>query len=417
MKLYTKIKSRSWLNLLLLISAVKFQILDGKRINQVTNFLHNPILKSAEVQPDSFTQSCSNVLHHGNWVKLGEKLHFISSRVQIPRNSNNNETENVPNQNTIQQIQNTRFFYEESNSTTGVTMVGNSDITWSGPETCQYKTYQPNEIKRCIKRHYNKIQFIGDSRARQYYTSLKPIISESNDTKKFIMFDSAWQLPQENRYKSESSGIQLDQAWVRKSVQMQKAWRHRYNKIEDEPNLVIITAMILHPITMTGSEAKNKELADKLRNSDYLEQEFLEAKREFKDSLIPFLTNLVKRNANMTIILMEAEQILPEVFEFDGRRNFYIRRYNGLMRALIPDQGLLINGSRKIFRVSLPNKVIDSPMGDGYFLPDRIHLARKDKAVVTPPTLLANWNSMFNLLCNRYQPVQPNQNYCCQKDI
>ena len=164
-----------------------------------------------------------------------------------------------------------------------------------------------------------------------------------------------------------------------------------------------------YPITMTGIETKDKTLADKLRNTNYLQDEFLEAKREFKDTLLPFLLELTNKNKKITVLLLEAEQILPEKFEFDQQRNFYIRRYNGLLRALIPDTGII---GKNIYRMSLTNKVILGEYGE-YLLPDRIHLARKDKPTVTPPTLLTNMNAMFNLLCNRFFEDEE-KSYCCQ---
>ena len=172
------------------------------------------------IDPD-FLGDCLNVLHHGRWLLAEdeEEFEFLerNSPAQNLRRISRRQATEMRHQATAK-LEPDQF---DKNTTTGVTLAGNAQMTWSGPDSCNYKVYQPNEIKRCLKRHYSRIQFIGDSRARQYFSALKPLITENNQTRKFVMFDSSWQLPQENRL--DAGGIVLDQAWVRKSVQ---GWGH-----------------------------------------------------------------------------------------------------------------------------------------------------------------------------------------------
>ena len=100
-----------------------------------------------------------------------------------------------------------------------------------------------------MKNHYPVVQVLGDSRARQYWSAIKPLITPEADH--YVMFDSAWQMPTENHLSLPEVGIEMDQAWVKKSAAITKSMRLRY-KNGTRPNVLIVTAMILHPVTMSG---------------------------------------------------------------------------------------------------------------------------------------------------------------------
>ena len=122
--------------------------------------------------------------------------------------------------------------------------------------------YDPPSFKSCLSKNYPKVQIVGDSRARQYWSAIKPLVGD-NVEENFIMFDSAWQMPTENKLQVNSTGLVVDQAWVKKYGALPKAMRIRYASrgssgfMPDEdkvPSLIIMTAMILHPVTMSGIE-------------------------------------------------------------------------------------------------------------------------------------------------------------------
>ena len=222
--------------------------------------LPNLTLNSIDPSENPIETTCTNVLHRGRWIRNTGKMHYIRRRM-VQEWEKDHPDENLEDQDTHPLAE-----LNKLNTTKGVTMSGNSDIRWSGPDTCNYRIYHPNEIKRCLKRHYNKIQFVGDSRARQYFSALKPLITENNETRKYVMFDSSWQLPQENVM--NKSGIYMDQAWVRKSIQINKVWRHRYGNGESEPDLLVITAMILLGFGVGIIEIGNVIQVDKSRSID-----------------------------------------------------------------------------------------------------------------------------------------------------
>ena len=353
------------------------------------------------------------------------------------------------------------------NTTEGVSFGGNKVLQWkldSGVSKCGYKIYQLPEIKMCLNNHYNKIQIFGDSRGRQYFSSIRPILglldAESNNSNQttlypgskkmiddpFIMFDSAWNFPNENRevWNSDNSSfnVWIDQSWSRRSTQVERDWYKRYpesvnseftkgrrlyeryhkwnNKwrrpvyhynLDQMPNLVILPAMILHPMTMSGTEDRGEEylsLFTENITNPFLESEYREAVEHFKEQCFPFIKFLLTQNPNIKFIILEGEYILPEIFEYDHHRNFYIRKYNNMLRSLIPDDGI----DDQIYRLSVNTINIYGQKPGDYLLPDRVHLARKDMASVTPVTLLTNWNVMFNLLCNRYLGEEQ-EDLCC----
>lgn len=307
-------------------------------------------------------------------------------------------------------------FEVEANSTLQVTMAGNASLAWTGPPSCEYKIYEPASLKKCLSTHFPRVQIVGDSRARQYWAALKPLLDD-NVEENFVMFDSAWQMPTENVLKVNSTGLKVDQAWVKKYGALQKAMRIRYARrgasgfMPDEekvPDLIVMTAMILHPVTMSGIE-RDETWNNTLTNTTYMADEAKRANLQMRTSV---LDELRLWGEYATILVLEAEPISPEVYPLDRERNQHVRAHNELLRELIPEGGL----DGKIFRISVNTKVVQHP-NQKFMLPDRFHLQKKDKPRVTPPTLLTNINVMANFLCNRHQEQAVESKLCCKRGL
>lgn len=296
-------------------------------------------------------------------------------------------------------------------------MAGNASLAWTGPGSCEYKIYDPPTLKSCLSKNYPKVQIVGDSRARQYWAAIKPLVADEVE-ENFVMFDSAWQMPTENKLEVNSTGLVIDQAWVKKYGALQKAMRMRYSTrsrslgfqpdAHRAPNLVIMTAMILHPVTMSGIE-RDQTWNDTLTNTTYMLDEATRAGEQMRTQVIEEL-RLWSEYA--TVLVIEAEPISPVVYPLDAQRNVHVAAHNKLLKEVIPETGL----DGKIFRISANTKVVKHPNGK-FMLPDRFHLQKKDKPRVTPPTLLTNINIMANFLCNRHQENAVEENLCCKRKL
>lgn len=310
------------------------------------------------------------------------------------------------------------------NTTEGVSFNGNSMMQWdTKPAFCTYKIYQPTEVLKCFQIHYPRIQIFGDSRARQYYSSLKPILSKVGLADNFFMWDDSWKFSDSSFINYTDLGIWIDQAWTKKALQIPKAWIDRYGKYTSNPkilpDLVIMPAMILHPLVASGAEERFPEVYERLANKTdpFMDSEYKFALEHMEQKCLPFVKFVLRLKPSMKFIFIEAEKIGPNRFEFDADRNYYIDKYNLFLRDLIPDDGI----NDQIYRMSVSTINSLGEKANDYLLPDRIHLSRKDTPAIIPPTLLVNWNVMFNLLCNRYlKPEEPSLNgytphYCCSK--
>ena len=82
-------------------------------------------------------------------------------------------------------------------TTDGMSFRGNATYSWRGPESsCEYNIYTPSTMKQCLAQHYPKVMIIGDSRGRQIYSAMKPLLT--NTKRPFTMFDSARDMADSN---------------------------------------------------------------------------------------------------------------------------------------------------------------------------------------------------------------------------
>lgn len=280
---------------------------------------------------------------------------------------------------------------------------GNKTIQWSGPLSCDYKSYTAQSALSCLKKFQN-IHIYGDSRSRQIGSAIKSILfpditfttmkEHQYESDPFYYFDSAKEFPKNNVIQTDT--LKVRQHWINHYDQFSKVLSQiKYEK----PEVIIITALILHPLTMTGFENKNNITADYIKsNADTADATAKKA--------IPILLETALRQ-NSKILVFEAEPLQPEVQKYDPLRNILIDRHNEVLKELIPDEGL----QNTIFRVSMNLNTVH--LDGNYMLPDRIHLMKKDVPRKTPPPMLANLNTVFNFLCNRFDR---NQDLCCQNN-
>jgi hypothetical protein len=362
------------------VEVENLQNIENKILKNNEQGVNNDI-ESENVKDQNNYKTCFGLLHEGGWSEM------------------------VPD------------FEPEANSTFQVSMAGNASLAWTGPGSCEYKIYDPPTLKSCLSKNYPTVQIVGDSRARQYWAAIKPLVADEVE-EHFIMFDSAWQMPTENKLEVNSTGLVIDQAWVKKYGALQKSMRMRYSTrskalgfqpdAHRAPNLVIMTAMILHPVTMSGLE-RDPTWNDTLTNTTYMLDEATRAGEQMRTQVIEEL-KLWSKYA--TVLVIEAEPISPVVYPLDAQRNVHVAAHNKLLKEVIPETGL----DGKIFRISANLKVVQHPNGK-FMLPDRFHLQKKDKPRVTPPTLLTNINIMANFLCNRYQENASQGNLCCKREL
>ena len=100
----------------------------------------------------------------------------------------------------------------------------------------------------------------------------KPSQKLTNHNQPFMMFDSARLFPASNflNLETPSASIRVHQSWVRHNSAIDTFWARRFkehNYLEDEqPRLIIVTAMVLHALTMSGRENGDEHLAAAMRN-------------------------------------------------------------------------------------------------------------------------------------------------------
>ena len=195
---------------------------------------------------------------------------------------------------------------------------------------------------------------------------------------------------------------------VTNSLKIRQKWINHYEKFSkvvgdirtEKPEVIIITSLILHPLTMTGWERKSNITAEEI--IDAAERADITAK-----NALSIIMNVAK-SIGAKVLILEAEPVKPEVEKFDSLRNELIDKHNVVLEKLIPDEG--IDGT--LFRLSMNLKSVN--IDGAFMLPDRIHLIKKDIPRKTPPAMLANLNTIFNFLCNKYDS---NANLCCQKSL
>ena len=127
----------------------------------------------AQTTPSPFYQKCSILLHEGSWknVTIDETHHENPAGT-----SDYTRHENI-------------------------SLAGWGNYYWAGPKTCGYKIYQPEEVRECFLENYPEIIILGDSRSRQYWSALKPILETTPEHKShFRMFDSSLTMPKKNAF-------------------------------------------------------------------------------------------------------------------------------------------------------------------------------------------------------------------------
>ena len=358
----------------------------------------------------NINEHCTFILHHGRWNVNSTKLSSIYS--MPPENESRPEW--------YTRVYNYNFTDISKNQ---VDMSGNSILRWSSkPKKCLYRTYKLSQIQQCFANHYNNVQFYGDSRARQYYASLRGLLSSYSEELdnlvpqnsahlNYFMNDETWRFGDDNQttinfdyrqnlYLNDQSlhPISLHQSFNRKNSQVARSWYQVNGKYTRNatrlPDLIISPAMILHPLSASGNEARYPEIHAKIANQThpYMDYQYNLAISSFKDRLLPFFKKMSRFNSKMVIIILESEKIKPNRYEFDEDRNFYIEKYNHFLRKMIPDEGI---SGFNIYRVSINEMTALGMKRGDYLTADRIHAARKDSAHVISPPLLAHWNVIF----------------------
>ena len=359
------------------------------------------VRKTTKRSKSSF-ETCTNILNHGKWQYQPNYHEIIKSG-------------NSSIQNQIQKIKDS-FYNTNLTDPQSINLGYNNLLKWNsifgGRKLCDVNFYKTSQVKSCLK-EYNSIQIIGDSRARQYFSALKSILQNN-----FLMFDSAWQMPASNYLEAQELSqdgssphpIKIHQAWVRHASQLPSFWSRRYTDhnytTTESPKLFIITAMILHALTMSGREDQDEKLLKSMKNGTFFVETFSKVEKEFREIFFPFIVERAEVDGAI-VILLSAEGIYPEIKMFDKERNFYIKKYNDLMveevRKYEKEKSNNPKKSKsKIFLMTVNRKISKCPTNDCYLLPDRFHLAKKDRPYAIPVTILSNLNILFNLACNRY---------------
>lgn len=308
-----------------------------------------------------------------------------------------------------------RHFYNP-NSTQNTDMSGNNLIKWEYDPTKSdsgLKIYTTQEIKSCLSTYFLNILLIGDSRTRQYYSALKSLLQNS-----YVMFDSAWQIKKYNL--DQLDNLLIRQDWIVKYSAGQATYNlgpnaKKSKNLNFQPNLIIISNVILHYFYMSGLETSNLTIYQKLNQSNFWPQTMETAQLHFQEFFNNFLSAqfLMKDKSKMdsnpvqnarhmiqeskcstSIIILAAELIQPEVEKFDHQRNIYIQKFNSFVEHFVQEK----NNSRVKF-IKFNLQTYQGLHQGEYLLPDRFHLAKKDNYYVIPSPLLVNFNFIFNLLC------------------
>ena len=204
--------------------------------------------------------------------------------------------------------QNPLDFVPRFNSTLNVSLAGNASLTWTGPSSCEYKIYEPSSLKTCLSKNYPRVQIIGDSRARQYWSAMKPLLADDVE-ENFVMFDSAWNMPKENSLVVNSTGLIVNQAWVdkfrvpafRTKLGVKPMMRKRLVINEDEaPDVIIMTALILHTITQFGIEDSAR--MNNIEPRDFFQNKYQISFRSFKDPCFYHASNLGRCNFSYWLV-------------------------------------------------------------------------------------------------------------------
>ena len=171
--------------------------------------LPNVTKKFTALKPKQVISKCGNLLKNGNWVK-----------------SNTND----------------------------ISLNGDRNFTWNPSASCEYKVYEPLEARSCLSKHSNNVLFIGDSRSRQIFQSLKSLI---NQTK--IATGTAFKVTdfknKDRLQKHDEEDIHLAFLDVSKSHKCKKEIAVNSAIFGGNfPNLIIISSIILHPLVRSGLE-------------------------------------------------------------------------------------------------------------------------------------------------------------------
>ena len=251
-----------------------------------------------------FYQKCSTLLHNGHW-----------KNVTLDPNFPNNWAAS----NDFSRHQN-------------LSLAGWANYYWSGPKSCGYKIYQPEEVRKCFIENYPEIIILGDSRGRQIYSALKPIVDVEPEHKShFRMFDSAIKMEYNNQvyyFPNDTSPSSLNknitQVWFKRSLLISQFLAN----IDDEiingnrsiPNAIIIAGPMLHAVTQTGKE-KDPKWARIFKEQNFIENDSKIELTDVEQLVSVILTTLAKNYPKMEIIYLEVEGIKPELYEFDKDRN------------------------------------------------------------------------------------------------
>ena len=176
-----------------------------------------------------------------------------------------------------------------------------------------------------------------------------------------------------------------------------------YKSAVRQLDLIIFNHLILHVVTHSGHELHSPLLAHELFNSTKVHDELEHMKHIFKTKIMPELERLSEKGT--TILILDSEPILPELLNYDKKRNYYINDFNEFMMKSIPELGI-----KNIHRISITKRTVVGPAGM-HLMPDRMHLIRHQDTISISPNLLVNLNIIINFLCNRFEP---SDNLCCK---